>query len=190
MINAFDKDQQQQSKDLDLKLDFDIKLQKGIELLNKQEWQQAQEHLSESIKQLEKQQSFATFFQCISLYQMNQCQKAYNQREQAKKINNNIYKDLLDYSELELKRNPQNKFILIAKSYALNDQNQYWQAIKQCDQILNEEPQNLHALYRKGFSLDNLQKCKEAINCFDRAIQIDPNYAIAYYNKGLYIIQF
>ncbi|CAD8064950.1 unnamed protein product [Paramecium sonneborni] len=69
MIKAFHSDyqQQQSSKDLDLKQDFDIQLHSGIELLNKQKWQQAYELLSQSLKQLEKQQSFATFFQCTLL---------------------------------------------------------------------------------------------------------------------------
>ncbi|CAD8063910.1 unnamed protein product [Paramecium sonneborni] len=183
IINAFNQDQQQQQSQY-LKQDYDIKIQQGIELLNNENWQQAQEHLSESIKQLEKQQSFATFFQCISLFQMNQCYKAQILRKQAKKINNTIFLDLMVYSELELQKNPKNKFIQIAKSYALNDQKQYQSAIQLCDEVLFEEPQNLHALYRKAISLYDLQKYDDAINCFENAIKIDSNYAIAYLNKG------
>ncbi|CAD8122831.1 unnamed protein product [Paramecium sonneborni] len=203
MISAINQDQQQQySKHLDLKqnmiLNFSklfhpINNQLGIELqqqkfhgiqLNEQKWQQAQEFLFKRLKQLEKEQSFASFFQSISLYQMNQCQKAYNLREYAKQIINNFYIDLFNHSELELKKNAKNKCILIAKSDVLNQQKQYESALQQCDLILNEEPQNLHAINRKRCSLDDLEKYNDAIICYDKAIQIDPNYAIACFYKG------
>ncbi|CAD8194497.1 unnamed protein product [Paramecium pentaurelia] len=180
----FDNKQQQQQQIKSIYQDNQITLEQGIELLNQQKWQEANQKINEYLKLLEKQSSFATFFQGISLIEMNQNGKGIIMREQAKKINNNLYKDILDYSDLELKKNPKNKFILIAKSYALDDEKKYQLAIEQCERVLIEEPKHLHALYRKSFTLYNLKENSQAMQCIDIALNYDSKYIVGYNIKG------
>ncbi|CAD8211473.1 unnamed protein product [Paramecium pentaurelia] len=182
MIEAWNLDKaQQQTQGID---DQSI-LQQGLLLLNQQKWQQANELLIKNIKDLEKQLSFATLFQSISLIEINQPGKGMIMRDQAKKINSSLYKDLLEYSDQELKKNPQNPFILILKSYALNDDNKFHLAIEQCDKVLKGDPQNLHALYRKGLYLINQKEYEQAISCIEKALKSNPNYSICYFIKGV-----
>ncbi|CAD8180814.1 unnamed protein product [Paramecium octaurelia] len=105
-------------------------------------------------------------------------------REQAKKINNNLYGDPLDYSDQELRKTQENTFIFIAKSYALNEENQFQQAIEFCNKVLREDPQHLHALYRKSYSLDDLKQYSQAILCIEIALKFHPKYCIGYLKKG------
>ncbi|CAD8192537.1 unnamed protein product [Paramecium pentaurelia] len=182
MIEAWDLNKIQQQTQY---IDHQSILQQGLQLLNQQKWQQANELLIKNIKNLEKQLSFAKFFQSISLIEMNQTGIGINMRDQAKKINSNLFKDLLDYSDQELKQNPQNAFILIAKSYALNDEKQFQLAIQQCDKVLLEEPQNIHALYRKCFSLFDLKEYEQAIQCIDKALISNSKYSIGLSMKGV-----
>ncbi|CAD8155530.1 unnamed protein product [Paramecium pentaurelia] len=207
MIEAWNFDTEQQQIQ---GINDQCTLQQGLQLLNQHKWQQAYELLQKNIKYLEKKLSLATLFQSISLIEMNEIGKGIITRDQAKKINCNLYKDLLDFSNLELNKNSQNTFIIIAKSYALNDDKKFQQAIELCEQILKGQPQNLHALYRKqyeqaiscidlalknnpnysigysikGICLRSLKKYEDAIICYDKAIQIDPNDAFSYNNKG------
>ncbi|CAD8214317.1 unnamed protein product [Paramecium pentaurelia] len=187
MIQTLDLDnkQQQQQQIKSIYQDNQITLEQGIELLNQQKWQEANEKINQYLKLLEKQSSFATLFQGISLIEMNQYGKGIIMREQAKKMNNNLYKDLLDYSDLELKKNPKNTFILIVKSYALDDEEKYQLAIEQCEKVIIEEPKHLHALYRKSFTLQNLKENSQAIQCIDIALNYDSKYIVGYNIKGL-----
>ncbi|CAD8214635.1 unnamed protein product [Paramecium octaurelia] len=167
------------------KQDNNNPLYQGIQLLNQQKWQEANEKITEYIELSEKQQSLGTFFKSIALIEMQQPGQGMIMREQAKKINNNLYRDLLDYSNEQLRKNPQNTFILIAKSYTLNEVKQFQQAIELCEQVLREDPQHLHALYTKSFSLDELKQHSQAIVFIDVALKLNPQYIIGYFNKGL-----
>ncbi|CAD8159271.1 unnamed protein product [Paramecium pentaurelia] len=181
MIQALEQDQGKQQIIIQ---DNGITLEQGIELLNQKKWQEANDKITEYLKILEKQSSLATFFLSISLIEMNQPGKGMILREQAKKINSNLFRDLLDYSDLELQKNSQNSFILIAKSYALNDENKYKLAIEQCEKVLKDEPSHLHALYRKSFSLQDLNQHSQSISCIDKALNYDSKYSIGYIVKG------
>ncbi|CAD8175722.1 unnamed protein product [Paramecium pentaurelia] len=128
----------------------------------------------------------------MTLIEMNQPRKDIKMREQAKQINSNLYTDFLDYSNIELTQNPQNAFVLIPKSYALNEEKKYQEAIQQCDKNLIEEPQHLHALYRKryhilcttGFTLQDLNQHQQSIQCIEKASNSDLKYSIGYMMQG------
>ncbi|CAD8185209.1 unnamed protein product [Paramecium octaurelia] len=169
-----------QSNQIDIQSTF----QQGVQLLNLKKWQLANKQLTENIKYLEKQISFNKFFQGLSLIEMNQPGKGITMREQAKKINSNLYKDLLEYTDLELCKSPQNTFMLIAKNYALADEKKYQLAIQQCELVLKEEPDHLHALFRKSFSLYHQKQHSQAISCIDQALQQYQNYCMGYLMKG------
>ncbi|CAD8081329.1 unnamed protein product [Paramecium sonneborni] len=185
MIEALKLDQQQlSSQSIIIQQIQEDNLQQGIQLLNLQKWQQANDAFSEVIKQ----SSFATFFQNISLQEMNQPGQGFILREQAKKMNSNLFRDLLNYSDQELKKNPRNTFMIIAKSYALNDEKKYQQAIEQCQKVLNENPQNLHALYRKSISLDLLNQIAQAQEHIEKALNYKKDYCLGQFQKG-YLLQ-
>ncbi|CAD8156941.1 unnamed protein product [Paramecium octaurelia] len=94
-----------QQQILDIKQDNENALSQGIQLLNQQKWQEANEKITQSIKISEKQLSLATLFKSICLIEMNQPGLGIIMRDQAKKMNNNLYRDLLDYSDQELRKN-------------------------------------------------------------------------------------
>jgi tetratricopeptide (TPR) repeat protein len=63
---------------------------------------------------------------------------------------------------------------------------EYDEAIKCYDKVLEIDPNDIFALNNKGLALDDLGKHDEAIKCYDKVLEIDPNYAAAvWYNKGL-----
>ncbi|CAD8177407.1 unnamed protein product [Paramecium octaurelia] len=114
MIRALDLEKGQQQTQ-DIKQDDENALQQGIQLLNQQKWQEANEKINQYIKLSEKQLSLATLFKSIFLIEMNQPGQGIFMREQVKKINNNLHPNLLAYSDQELIRTQQNSFMLLAK---------------------------------------------------------------------------
>ncbi|CAD8055024.1 unnamed protein product [Paramecium primaurelia] len=179
MIQTLDLDNKQKQQIKGIYQNNDITLEQGIELLNQKKWQEAHEKINQYLKLLEKQQSLATFFQGISLIKMNQPGKGIiNIKQAKKKINSNLYRDLLDYSDIELRLNPNNEYILIAKK------KKYQLAIDECEKLLIEQSQYLHALYRKSLSLQNLNEHSQAIQCIDKALNYDSKYIVGYSTKG------
>ncbi|CAD8115148.1 unnamed protein product [Paramecium primaurelia] len=74
---------------------------------------------------------------------------------------------------------------IIKQGDALNNINEYEEAIKYYDKAISIYPENDNAWNNKGSALQNLNKNEEALMCYEIAISINPNYDNAWYNKGL-----
>ncbi|CAD8159243.1 unnamed protein product [Paramecium pentaurelia] len=190
MIETLDQDNKQQQQIKSIYQDNQITLEQGIELLNQQKWEEANEKITQNLKLLEKQSSFATFFQgyhklCIQLIKNERI----SQEDQQQLIQRFIGVFRFGTQEKSKKQIYFNckklKYSIIFTGYALDDEKKYQIAIEQCEQVLIEEPKHLHALYRKSFDLSNLKENSQAIQCIDIALNYDSKYIVGYNRKGL-----
>ncbi|CAD8057251.1 unnamed protein product [Paramecium primaurelia] len=173
-------------------------LKQSINLLNVQQWQKAEKLLEQHINESNKNISFAKFLQSIALIENNQPGKGIIKRDEAIKMNGNLYNELLEfvdqafkkkneislYANQAFKQKPKNKFISIIKSYALNGQQKYDQAIEQCQIVLNEQPGHPHACYQKSYVLQDQNQYDQAIKCIENVFESRIQYCIGHFQKA------
>ncbi|CAD8152377.1 unnamed protein product [Paramecium pentaurelia] len=159
-------------------------LKQSIHLLNVQQWQQAEKLIEKHINESNKNISFAKFLQSIALIENNQPGKGMIKRDEAIKMNGNLYNELSEFVDQAFKKKPKNKFISIIKSYALNGQQKYDQAIEQCQIVLNEQPRHPHACYQKSYVLQDQKQYDQAIICIENVLESRKQYCIGHFQKA------
>ena len=63
--------------------------------------------------------------------------------------------------------------------------NNYEEARKAFEKVIDLDPDYPHAWYNKGLTLRDLKKHDEALKAFEQVKKLDPDYPHAWYNKGL-----
>jgi len=97
------------------------------------------------------------------------------------------YKDVITLSDeaLEIADTDQLKIpILVSKGGALDELNNFDEAIILYDQVLGLDPHSVEALVNKGVTLSKQNKFEEAIEVYSRAIEINPDFPISWLNRG------
>ncbi|GAA5818453.1 MAG: conserved hypothetical protein [Methanobrevibacter sp. CfCl-M3] len=68
-----------------------------------------------------------------------------------------------------------NEDLLNSEKLSLKDSNEFNEAIKNFDKVLDVDPNNINALNLKGYSLAKLGKFEEAIGYFNKVHELDPD---------------
>lgn len=75
--------------------------------------------------------------------------------------------------------------IMLHEANEMKYRNEYAEAIRIYDLILQTNPHHAKALHSKGNALDMLGRYDEAVSCYDSALKCDPSNAETWYNKGV-----
>ena len=76
-------------------------------------------------------------------------------------------------------------YIILIRGYAYIELNEYEQAIKDFNKVIELNPNYAEDYYGRGYAYAELNEYERAIEDYDRTIALNPKFAEAYYNRGL-----
>ena len=162
MFELMPQNKQKQKKQSTKPTDEDIAfewLQKGLELINKQEYDKAIECCEKAIE-LNPKNDIVWLSKGFALLKLLR------------------YEESLACYDKVIELNSKNEYAWFFKGYILNQLHSYEESLECFDKGIELNPEDEYAWFIKGDTLIELQSYKEAANAFEQSISINPNYLL------------